>query len=129
MKALVLNETRDKFLVVQEENGLWEFPGGGLDWDMSPQEDLPREIDEEMGLTVTSIAEHPCYFLTMKRRGEDSQPFVANIFYETTLEDLDFTPSEECVAVRFVSKEEARELEAFPNVERMAEMFDPARHQ
>lgn len=114
---------------MQEENGLWEFPGGGLDWGMTPQEDLPGEIAEEMRLTVNSIADHPAYFITMRRRSPDKFPLIANVFYETTLENLDFTPSDECVAVRFVSREEAAELEAFPNVEIMAKMFDPARHQ
>tara|TARA_B100000745_G_scaffold264509_1_gene189251 strand:+ start:3877 stop:4167 length:291 start_codon:yes stop_codon:yes gene_type:complete len=96
---------------------------------MTPQEDLPREIEEEMGLKVVSVADHPSYFLTMRRRAtKDKFPLIANVFYETTLENLDFTPSDECVAVRFVSKEEAKKLDTFPNVELMADMFDPARH-
>jgi 8-oxo-dGTP diphosphatase len=33
VKALILDETRTKFLVVQELDGRWELPGGGLDWD------------------------------------------------------------------------------------------------
>ena len=44
IKALVLNETKDKFLICQEENGMWDLPGGGLDWETKPQEDLQREI-------------------------------------------------------------------------------------
>ena len=31
VKALVLNEARDRFLITQEEDGRWELPGGGLD--------------------------------------------------------------------------------------------------
>jgi len=48
VKALILNETIDKFLISEKESGVWELPGGGLDWGASPQEDLPREIMEEM---------------------------------------------------------------------------------
>jgi len=63
-KALILNETRDKFMIVRETNGKWELPGGGLDWSATPQEDLPREISEEMNLKVTSVAKDPCYFIS-----------------------------------------------------------------
>lgn len=31
IKALILNEARDKFLICQEDNGKWELPGGGLE--------------------------------------------------------------------------------------------------
>ena len=44
VKALVLNETRDKFLICEEESGVWELPGGGLDWGATPQEDLPSRF-------------------------------------------------------------------------------------
>lgn len=31
VKALILNETRDKFLLCKQGNGVWDLPGGGLD--------------------------------------------------------------------------------------------------
>ena len=51
VKALVLNETRDRFLIVQESNGKWELPGGGLEWGAQPDQDVSRESKEEMTLT------------------------------------------------------------------------------
>lgn len=127
IKALVLNETRDKFLIVKEENGKWELPGGGLEWGATPQEDLRREIDEEMGLSVVSVADHPSYFTTFVK--EVGDPWKANLLFETVLESLEFTPSDECVEVRFVNREEAKALSLFENVTKFLELFDPARHK
>ncbi len=128
VKALILNDTRDKFLIIQEENGQWELPGGGLEWGATPQEDLPREIGEEMGLPVLSVAEHPSYFFTVARRSDNTFPYIANVLYETTLKHLDFTPSDECIATQFVNTEDIIHLDVFPNVRMLAKSFDPKRH-
>lgn len=127
VKALILNEMRDKFLVVKEENGKWELPGGGLDWNTSPQDDVKREIREEMGIEVTWVAKNPSYFLT-DLSGLPEKP-RANVVYEVNVSSLDFTPSEECIELRFVSAEEARQLDLFENVKIFNELFDPANHK
>ena len=126
VKALVLDKTRTKFLLIKEENGLWELPGSGLDHGMATGEELKREIHEEMGLETTWIADKPSYFLT-SRRTVDNSP-SANIIYETKLKDLDFTPSDGCVELRLVSIGEAKELDLFENVKVFLEMFRPENH-
>jgi ADP-ribose pyrophosphatase YjhB (NUDIX family) len=128
VKALVLNETRDKFLIVLEDNGKWELPGGGLDWGMTPQQDLPREIGEEMGLGVSWIADDPSYFLTFRTVRSGHKVWVANVLYEAELDSLDINPSEECVEVRFVDAEEVMQLPVFPNLEILAKLFHPKKH-
>ncbi|MEZ4194846.1 MAG: NUDIX hydrolase [Candidatus Paceibacterota bacterium] len=128
VKALVLNKTKDKFLVCKESSGYWEIPGGGLDWGETHKEGLSREIEEEMGLKVKSLAENPCYFLT----GEQSQnPGVrfANIVYECELEHLDFKPSDECMEITFVDAEDIKSMKVFGSVVRLANMFNPENHR
>ena len=130
VKALILDDTRTKFLVVQERSKKWELPGGGLDWGESPQVGLAREIYEEMGLQVMSVAPHPSYFLTgqfTSKAGRKERWFV-NVLYETVVKDLDITPSDECIATAFVTPQEALGLPAFNNVLTLAELFDYKKH-
>jgi 8-oxo-dGTP diphosphatase len=126
VKALILDATRTKFLVVQEHNKKWELPGGGLDWGESVETGLAREIREEMGLAILQMAKKPSYFFTGVTATSKTQ--FANVVYEVVLPHLDFTPSDECVAIAFVTKEEARELDAFSSVYLLAEHFDVRNH-
>ncbi len=127
VKALVLNEAKDKFLVCEEESGVWELPGGGLDWGATPQEDLPREIMEEMGLVVTRVAEDPSYFITDKTINRGT--WFVNVLYETELQNLDFTPSDECINIKFINKDNINDMKLFPSVEKLVEMFRSEKHQ
>jgi 8-oxo-dGTP pyrophosphatase MutT (NUDIX family) len=48
IKALVLDKD-GKFLLCREDDGRWEFPGGGYEYaEMTPQKCIVREIKEEM---------------------------------------------------------------------------------
>ena len=126
VKALILNETRDKFLVCKEENGIWELPGGGLDWGKKPQEELVREVAEEMGLKVTRVADDPSYFIA--DQAIDGTIWFVNVVYETEVEHLDFTASDECVDIMFVDKTNLGDIKPFPSVVKLVDMFDPGKH-
>ena len=126
VKALILDSTRTKFLLVQEDNGKWDLPGGGLDWGELPQEGIIREIKEEMGLNVTKVASQPSY-LTTGLRNSDAQ-WTANVLFETVLENLSFTPSSECVAFKFVTKEEATAMDTTMMVKEFLKVFNLDNH-
>jgi len=123
-----LNEKRDKFLLCKETDGRWELPGGGLDWGMTPQEDLPRELMEEMGLKAAWIADNPCYFLAGESTHEPIMP-IANVLYETELEHLNFTPSDECTEIRFVNSEDVQSMNTFVGPQKLAKMFNSENHK
>ncbi len=120
IKALIFNENREKFLVILEDNGYWELPGGGLDWPEGAEEGLRREIKEEMGLEVVEINPTPsCFLIGENMKGNRS----VNIVLETKVKDLNFTPSKECLEIKFVSPKEAESINAFRNVRELAEIL------
>jgi len=76
-----------------------------------------------MGLNVVSIASQPCYLITAQR--DSDKTWTSNALFETTLQNLDFTPSSECVALKFVSKEEAETMHVFITVREFLKQYDP----
>ena len=64
IKALILDE-QGKFLLSREDDGRWDMPGGGYEHnDKNPREALVRELREEMGIELGTMADHPSYFVT-----------------------------------------------------------------
>ena len=126
VKALILDETRKKFLVVLENNGWWELPGGGLDWPEKPEECLKREIKEEMGLIVTEVSPNPSYLLVGENmKGKRS----VNVVFEVKVKDFNFIPSDECREMKFISPEEVNTINAFRTVKELAVLFDSDKHK
>ncbi len=127
IKGLILNEKRDKFLIGKDEAGFWDLPGGGLEWEETPQDDLTREVEEEMNLTVTKTASRPCYFFT-GRQTVNPDIHIANIIYECQVDNFDFTPSPECLEIKFVDSKDITDLEVSDCVMKLMQIFDPKNH-
>lgn len=86
-----------------------------------------REINEEMGLKAVTVSAQPCYLTTAQR--DSDKTWTANVLFETTLENLDFIPSSECVAIKFVTKEEAETMNTFITVKEFLKVFDHKNHK
>ena len=121
INALILDENK-KFLLVREEKW-WELPWWWLDFWESPQEWIKRELQEEMWINVISVNENPSYFLTCQKANWTR---IANVIYEIkiNIEDLkNFTPSDECLEIKFFNTQEAKNEKLFPNVEKYIEQY------
>ena len=125
VKALILDDQK-RFLLMKEHDGVWDLPGGGLDFGEDPRECLTREIKEEAGLEVISISEQPKYFLTALHR--DRQWWLANAIYETKIKDFNFQPSPECTELKFFTKDEAAKENLLLNVVEFIKIYNPERH-
>lgn len=122
IKALITNQNGG-FLLVKEQNGLWEFPGGGLDYGETPQQCIKRELLEEMGLVVENVEDKPSYFITSTNL--KNYP-IANIFYKTKVLNLNFTASEECIEVKLFTLNEAKDLiDTYPNIKEFVKHYQP----
>jgi len=121
VKGLILDETRKKFLVIQEDNKWWELPGGGNDsWGESPEEALKREIKEEMGLTVTKVNPDLKYYIIFNKK----KTWIINLVFEVKVKNLNFTPTYECQKIQFISPKDINKMNVFGNVKKLAKLFN-----
>jgi 8-oxo-dGTP diphosphatase len=119
IKALITND-QNEFLLCKESSGQWELPGGGLGKGESVPECITREIKEEMGLEVLSVAKKPIDFVVFERADTVWQ---CNIIYKTTVKNLDFTPSDECIEIGFFTADTIHTVDAFINATLFAKQY------
>lgn len=122
VKALVRDE-QGRILLAKQSNGKWDMLGGGLDHGEEPREGLTREIFEESGLRLLSMAQAPSHFLTVHNPNHDV--YLANVIYEAELEHYEIIPSDECEELRFVTVQEAKVLNLNPNVQKLLTLLEP----
>ncbi len=66
VKAIVFDD-QQRLLIYENDKSNWEMPGGGLEFEESIEDCLKRELQEEVGLTVTTI--EPIKFVYSYRSG------------------------------------------------------------
>lgn len=112
VKGLFFNE-QGKLLMIQEDNGLWEIPGGRIQKGEQFLETLQRECQEEMGLDCTILDKEP--FIVYPTIDLEGRPRIM-VYFKIKFDSVDFKPSAECVAVNFYDKAEISELEIYPQL-------------
>lgn len=125
IKALILDDEK-RILLVREENGLWEMPGGGIDFGEKPHDCIRRELKEEAGLETTHIAPRPSYFVTALNI---NRQWKSAVFYETVVKDLNFTPTDEYMEMKFFTKDGALKLKLHPIISEFLKEYDPSNHE
>lgn len=72
VRAVVFDENDQVLLVREASNGLWTLPGGWADLNLSPSENVIKEVREESGLEVAAEKLIACW--DKDRQGHAKQP-------------------------------------------------------
>ncbi len=98
IKGLCFDEL-GQVLLVQEDTGRWDLPGGRMEHGEDFHAALRRECREEMGIDCQILDEQPYWAWSALH---DDGLWKVVLCFRIVLPHLDFTPSDECVAVGFV---------------------------
>jgi len=110
-----------KFLICLGDEWYWDVPGGWIDHWEDIYKALKREIMEEMWIPTKSISSKPAY-VYMAESTITKLP-ICCINYNVELEHYNFTSSDECREIQFVTSEEAKNYKLYtPNQQVMQEI-------
>lgn len=120
----------NKILLLKEPlelSGQWELPDGGLDFGEDPHRGLKREVEEELGLKVTSISKYPVYVWSayFEHRRNIDWYYSMVLAYRIELDSLEFTATPECEDIKMCTKAELDQLDLFLQIKALREHFNP----
>lgn len=108
VKALILN-SENNVLIGLEDNGLWSFPGGGIDHGEDEITALYREIYEEIGVKKEYLNVYEKNKHIDIGQVQDGIPKL-NIFYMVKTLSKDFKLDEELSEIKWVSFKELNNM-------------------
>lgn len=116
VKALIKDED-GRILLIREDDGRWELPGGGLEHGEDPRTGLAREVEEEIGLKVEQVSQAPSAFWTVNKEvGSPQLKWFAFVAYETEVTgEIKLGHNDEAHEARYVTVEEAERLPLHEN--------------
>ncbi len=113
-----IKDDAGRVLLLQEKDGSWELPGGGLEHGENPRQALSREIVEETGLKVEWMSDQPEAFWTIhKEVGSPTLKWFAFVVYEAKVSG-NFRPDptgDEAQDAQYFSQDEAKALNLHAN--------------
>ncbi len=112
----------DRLLLLKRGNGIWEFPGGSVDWGEDPQHAAVREAKEEAGLVVRNLSFVTVTSATYKK-GEDDKHSIYVVYRgETDSDDVRLTGEHK--EHRWITLTEARFMKLGLNAEGIVELLE-----
>ena len=119
VKGLCFNED-NKIMMLLDEDGYWEPFGGRIQKGENMIDALKRECLEETGLKCTILDERP--LITYSTIDQDGLP-RAMVYYKVSVDSLDFKPSDECVDIKFFTKDEIKNLNVVSQIKSLPDFL------
>lgn len=110
IKGLFFDD-RGRILLLQENTGLWDLPGGRLEDGETFEQCLVRECREEMGVECAVIDRLPRYAWSAR---DLAGIWRVMLCWRIQLDDLRVQPSDECVAFAFFARDELSGVDLYP---------------
>lgn len=105
-----------RVLLVRENSGYWDLPGGRMEHGEDFHGTLRRECQEEMGLDCRILDAAPHW--AWSAQNYDGLWKVV-LCFRIALPHLNFTCSDECTAVEFVGADSFETLPAAPQIQQL----------
>ena len=86
----------------RDEQGTWDFGGGKLEFDLTPEENVLKEISEEYGCEGKIIKKLPYYSLIRENAGKKTHWIVLPFFVKLKKEEAKNNEPESIYKVKWV---------------------------
>ena len=107
-----------KLMMIQEDNGTWELPGGRIQKGEDMIKELKREVLEETGLECQVLDSRPAFVYSAVNSLDEGRVMV---FYKINLDNLNFKSTNECIGIDFFTKEEIKQLKTTTQLKNLPE--------
>lgn len=107
IKGLVFND-QSQLMLIEEEDGRWDLPGGRIEQGEQILQALAREVQEEMGVEVTVLDQHPYWAWT--EHMQKTNQWMVRLGYRVSLSSFDFITTEECISYRFFGAQDIKSI-------------------
>jgi 8-oxo-dGTP diphosphatase len=129
LKAIIIKN--NKVLLLRDprmDRVVWEIPGGRMNVNEDPKVAVTREINEELGVTIT-VGE-VVYMEQFIQGNEGKRAFVIVFSASLANEDTDFRLAEEEVCeIAWVGKDELSNFDLFPEYKRAIDCYFAKYHK
>lgn len=118
VKGLIFKDK--KVLLLHEQKGTWDLPGGRLQHGENFEQTLKRECEEEMGVQCEVLDKQPVYSWV----AQDSVGiWRAILCFRIKPEHFDFKQSDECVGYDYFDKDSLDAINVVPQIRQLKDFL------
>ena len=111
LNSYVVLFNKDRILVLKRKNGIWEFPGGGVEWGEDPQKAAVRETKEETALSAHNLSFLTVTSATYEKDGNEKHSIY--VVYKGNSDSDDVQLTEEHSEYRWLNLTELKFMKGF----------------